>query len=84
VVRRYQPTGSAGDVLVVTPKGGTVRRRLIARLAGPPAAFRQMPAADQEPFARWMLQTLGGDEPQELEARRRCSQAPDCPSDKPS
>jgi hypothetical protein len=38
------------NVLVVTPKGAAVRRRLINRLLKPPASFRKLPAREQALF----------------------------------
>jgi hypothetical protein len=45
-------------LVVVTPKAAGVRRRLIARLLEPPAAFRRMPAGEQKRFREVMLEAL--------------------------
>ncbi|HEX2645777.1 MAG TPA: MarR family winged helix-turn-helix transcriptional regulator, partial [Candidatus Dormibacteraeota bacterium] len=47
VVRRPKPSDRRVNVLVVTPKGAAVRRRLINRLLKPPASFRKLPAREQ-------------------------------------
>ena len=60
VVRRSNPGDRRVNVLVVTPKGVMVRKRLIAKLLEPPAAFRRMPASDQARFREVMLQALAG------------------------
>jgi DNA-binding MarR family transcriptional regulator len=58
VIRRPNPGDRRVNVLVVTPKGAGVRRRLIARLLEPPAAFRRMPAGEQKRFREVMLEAL--------------------------
>ena len=58
VVRRSNPGDRRVNVLVVTPKGATVRKRLIAKLLEPPAAFRRMPGSDQARFREVMLEAL--------------------------
>ena len=60
VIRRPNPEDRRVNVLVVTPKGVRVRKKLIARLLDPPAAFRRMPAADQARFRDVMIESLRG------------------------
>ena len=60
VIRRPHPDDRRVNVLVVTPKGVRVRKKLIARLLEPPAAFRRMPAAEQARFRDVMIQSLTG------------------------
>ena len=60
VIRRPNPDDRRVNVLVVTPKGARVRKKLIARLLDPPAAFRRMPAADQARFRDVMIESLRG------------------------
>lgn len=50
VVRRPKSADRRVNVLVVTPKGVTVRKRLLARLLEPPAAFRRLSAKEQARF----------------------------------
>ncbi len=63
VIRRPNPDDRRVNVLVVTPKGVRVRKKLIARLLEPPAAFRRMPAADQARFRDVMVDSLRGRRP---------------------
>jgi len=63
VIRRPNPDDRRVDVLVVTPKGVRVRKKLIARLLEPPAAFRRMPAAEQARFSDVMIESLRGRRP---------------------
>jgi DNA-binding MarR family transcriptional regulator len=58
VVRRPNARDRRVNVLMVTPKGAALRKRLVARLLEPPAAFRRMPAAEQKRFRDVMLETL--------------------------
>ena len=60
VIRRPHPDDRRVNVLVVTAKGVRVRKKLIARLLDPPAAFRRMPAADQARFRDVMIESLKG------------------------
>jgi len=60
VIRRPHPDDRRVNVLVVTAKGVRVRKKLIARLLDPPAAFRRMPAADQARFRDVMIESLRG------------------------
>jgi DNA-binding MarR family transcriptional regulator len=68
VVRRANPKDRRVNVLVVTPKGATVRKQLIARLLEPPEAFRRLPTAEQARFRDVMRKTLSG---QGTESKRR-------------
>jgi len=63
VIRRPNPDDRRVNVLVVTPKGVRARKKLIARLLEPPAAFRRMPAADQARFRDVMIESLRGRRP---------------------
>lgn len=47
VIRRAKPADRRVNVLVVTPKGAAARKRLIARLLQPPAAFSKLTAKEQ-------------------------------------
>jgi DNA-binding MarR family transcriptional regulator len=58
VIRKPNPDDRRINVLVVTPKGVRVRKKLIARLLEPPEAFRRMPAADQARFREVMIESL--------------------------
>jgi DNA-binding MarR family transcriptional regulator len=60
VIRRPNPDDRRVNVLVVTPKGNRVRKKLIAQLLAPPAAFQRMPAADQARFRDVMIESLKG------------------------
>ena len=50
VVRHAKPADRRVNVLVVTPKGAAVRKKLIARLLQPPAAFSTLTAKEQARF----------------------------------
>lgn len=50
VVRSANPHDRRENELVVTPKGATIRERLIARLLEPPSAFGQLSATEQARF----------------------------------
>jgi len=63
VIRRPNPDDRRVNVLVVTPKGVRARKKLIARLLEPPAAFERMPAADQARFRAVMIESLRGSRP---------------------
>ena len=63
VIRRPNTDDRRVNVLVVTPKGVRARKKLIARLLEPPAAFRRMPAADQARFRDVMIESLRGRRP---------------------
>ena len=56
VVRRAGTSDRRVKVLVVTPKGATVRKRLLARLLEPPAAFRRLSATEQARFREVLLE----------------------------
>ena len=56
VVRRAGTSDRRVNVLVVTPKGATVRKRLLARLLEPPAAFRRLSAEEQARFREVLLE----------------------------
>lgn len=58
VVRRPNPQDRRENELVVTPKGAAVRKRLIARLLDPPAAFDQLSAREQTRFSEILRRTL--------------------------
>ena len=58
VIRRPNPRDRRVNVLVVTPNGVKVRKKLIARLLEPPAAFKRLPAADQARFRDVMVESL--------------------------
>lgn len=60
VVRRAKPSDRRVNVLVVTPKGATARKRLIARLLEPPAAFRNLTPKEQARFGD-VLQNAAAD-----------------------
>ncbi len=60
VIRRPNPRDRRVNVLVVTARGATVRKRLIARLLDPPDAFSRMPVGEQERFREVMRETLSG------------------------
>jgi MarR family transcriptional regulator, organic hydroperoxide resistance regulator len=59
VVRRRKPSDRRVNVLVVTPKGASVRKRLIDRLLEPPAAFRHLSAKDQARFREVLREAVG-------------------------
>jgi MarR family transcriptional regulator, organic hydroperoxide resistance regulator len=59
VVRRPKPSDRRVNVLVVTPKGASVRKRLIDRLLEPPAAFRHLSAKDQARFREVLREAVG-------------------------
>jgi MarR family transcriptional regulator, organic hydroperoxide resistance regulator len=63
VIRRPNPEDRRVNVLVVTPKGVRARKKLIAQLLEPPAAFQRMPAADQSRFRAVMIESLRGNGP---------------------
>jgi DNA-binding MarR family transcriptional regulator len=50
VVRRANPADRRENELVITPKGAALRRRLIARLLEPPAAFGELSSNEQARF----------------------------------
>lgn len=52
VVRRPNPVDRRENELVVTPRGAALRKRLIARLLEPPAAFARLSAREQARFRR--------------------------------
>jgi DNA-binding MarR family transcriptional regulator len=58
VIRRPNPNDRRVNVLVVTPRGVKVRKKLIARLLEPPGAFKRMPAADQARFRDVMVESV--------------------------
>jgi len=60
VIRRPNPRDRRVNVLVVTARGATVRKQLIARLLDPPDAFRRMPVGEQARFREVMRETLSG------------------------
>ncbi len=60
VIRRPNPRDRRVNVLVVTARGATVRKRLIARLLDPPDAFSRMPVGEQARFREVMRETLSG------------------------
>ena len=60
VVRRAKPSDRRVNVLVVTPKGEAVRKRLISRLLEPPAAFRSLTAKEHTRFREVLLQAAAG------------------------
>jgi len=60
VIRRPNPRDRRVNVLVVTARGATVRKQLIARLLDPPDAFRRMPVGEQARFRDVMRETLSG------------------------
>ena len=60
VIRRPNPRDRRVNVLVVTARGATVRKQLIARLLDPPAAFSRMPVGEQARFREVMRETLSG------------------------
>ena len=60
VIRRPNPRDRRVNVLVVTARGATVRKQLIARLLDPPDAFRRMPVSEQTRFREVMRETLSG------------------------
>ena len=51
VVRRPNPSDRRENELVVTPKGASLRKRLIARLLDPPAGLEGLSAKDQARFS---------------------------------
>lgn len=57
VVRRANPSDRRENELVVTSKGAALRKRLIARLLEPPAAFARLSAREQARF-REILQNV--------------------------
>ncbi len=59
VVRRARASDRRVNVLMVTPKGAAVRKRLLNRLLKPPAAFRRLPAREQAMF-RDVLKAVAG------------------------
>lgn len=59
VVRRPNPSDRRENELVVTPKGAALRKRLIARLLEPPAAFGELSAKEQARF-RQVLEAAAG------------------------
>ena len=63
VIRRPNPRDRRINVLVVTPKGVKVRKKLIDRLLEPPAAFKRLPAADQARFRDVMVESLRPNRP---------------------
>ena len=63
VIRRPNPRDRRVNVLVVTPKGVKVRKKLIDRLLEPPAAFKRLPAADQARFRDVMVESLRPNRP---------------------
>jgi DNA-binding MarR family transcriptional regulator len=58
VIRQPNPNDRRVNVLVVTPRGVKVRKKLIARLLEPPGAFKRMPAADQARFRDVMVESV--------------------------
>ena len=58
VIRRPNPGDRRVNVLMVTARGATVRKQLIARLLEPPEAFRRMPAREQARFREVMRKAL--------------------------
>jgi DNA-binding MarR family transcriptional regulator len=60
VSRHAKPEDRRVNVLVVTPKGATVRKRLIARLLEPPAAFRKLTPREKARFGE-VLQNAAAD-----------------------
>ena len=56
VVRRPHASDRRVNVLVVTAKGAAVRKRLLARLLEPPAAFRRLSAREQARFREVLLE----------------------------
>lgn len=58
VVRRPKPADRRVNVLVVTAKGASVRKRLIERLLEPPAAFRHLSAKEQARFREVLQEAL--------------------------
>ena len=56
VLRRTKPADRRVNVLIVTPKGAAVRKRLISRLMEPPAAFRDMTAKENTRFREVLQQ----------------------------
>ena len=63
MIRRPNPRDRRVNVLVVTPKGVKVRKKLIDRLLEPPAAFKRLPAADQARFRDVMVESLRPNRP---------------------
>ena len=59
VVRRPKPSDRRVNVLSVTAKGASVRKRLIARLLEPPAAFRHLSAKEQARFRQVLQEAVG-------------------------
>src|SRR2546425_6599497 len=57
VLRRPNPDDRRVNVLIVTARGATVRKQLIARLLDPPDAFRRMPVGEQARFRKVMRET---------------------------
>ena len=56
VLRRANPAHRRVNVLIVTPKGAAVRRRLISRLLEPSAALRNMTAKESARFREVLQQ----------------------------
>ena len=60
IVRKANPKDRRKNELVVTPKGTAVRRRLIARLLEPPAAFASLSPREQARFRDILQEALAG------------------------
>ena len=56
VLRRAKPADRRVNVLIVTPKGAAVRKRLISRLLEPPTALRKMTAKESARFREVLQQ----------------------------
>jgi DNA-binding MarR family transcriptional regulator len=56
VVRRAKSLDRRVNVLVVTAKGASIRKKLLARLLEPPAAFRRLSAREQARFREVLLE----------------------------
>ena len=59
VVRKARASDRRVNVLVVTPKGASVRKRLLKRLLEPPAAFRRLSAREQARFREVLAEVAG-------------------------
>lgn len=56
VVRKANASDRRVNVLVVTPKGASVRKRLVTRLLEPPSAFRRLSAKERARFREVLLE----------------------------
>jgi DNA-binding MarR family transcriptional regulator len=60
VTRRPKPSDRRVNVLVVTARGASVRKRLIDRLLEPPASFRHLSAKEQARFREVLREAVAG------------------------